>query len=275
MKKIQSILVPIDFSDTATNALKYAIALGEKLSAEVHVVNVFFGMTEPNFGLLPMATLERDRTEEAMKAFLERFEKETGKKTNLKHEIYVGVPQDVIVELSKTGEYDLIVMGSTGAHDVVDKWIGTVSSSVAQFALCPMILVPKNAVYEDIQKILYASDYESAKVEPMQEVVKFARMIGAAVHFVHINDTYLDEEALREYIFEQVLNEDTSVAFEIFTVEDKSVLHGIEKYAFRNGINLVTVVTQHRSFFSRLLHKSFTRQIALNIADLPLMVIHI
>jgi nucleotide-binding universal stress UspA family protein len=53
-----------------------------------------------------------------------------------------GAPGTVLTELAKSGEYDLIVMGSHGHSEISGLFLGSVTHKVLNTIYCPVMVVP-------------------------------------------------------------------------------------------------------------------------------------
>ncbi|MDX1666249.1 MAG: universal stress protein, partial [Saprospiraceae bacterium] len=175
-------------------------------------------------------------------------------------------------------DYDYVVMGSTGETDFLDRVFGSVSAGVAKRAHCPVILVPKKIRFAGINQILYASNYESVDHGTLEQLLKFNKKFKAHIHFVHIRpkgkeDDDFDRAA--EDIFEELFAEgDPPFAFDISEIDGEEVASALSKYADENKIDLVIMVSRHRSFWESIFHKSQTKKMAMS-ARLPLMVLQL
>jgi nucleotide-binding universal stress UspA family protein len=59
----------------------------------------------------------------------------------VKEEILVGHPAEMICRAAEEGSYDLIIMGSRGLSEVSAFFLGSVSDKVSHHAHCPVLLV--------------------------------------------------------------------------------------------------------------------------------------
>ena len=142
---INKILVAVDGSDHADRALSFALELANKYSAKILLLTV----VPPVFLPIPSLNIMKSQAlsdasielENVFKAVLSRAE-EKAKKTNLKifTRLEKGNPDEVIIETAKTGNFDMIVVGSRGLGHR-DYALGSVSSRVADNATCPVLLV--------------------------------------------------------------------------------------------------------------------------------------
>ena len=280
MKSIKNILVPTDFSVTARNAYAYAKLLAQSLDAHITVVHIneyFIPVSE--IAVAPLSEHEDDRLAEAMETFIsDDIRGESGDtsilvKNNVKSKILRGDPVSRLEELSKTA--DLIVMGTTGLQDFMSKIIGSTSLEVANKAHCPVILVPRDARWKPIDKIMYASNYDSTTPKMVREITDFAVMINAAIHFVHIEEFTDNDEKVTNIIWDELFStSDPSLAFEIHTIYGEDRIKELKEYSEKNKINLMAFVSKHRNFWQNLMHNSVTQDIAISTTT-PMLIMHL
>jgi len=143
--KIQRILCPIDFSDSADHALRYASALAETFGAELTLLHVVAPIVAalPGETALPDALLAD--VEELADACRERLEKTVGQLTanglSVQHKVLNGVPFIEIIRYARDAEMDLIVMGTHGRTGLGHLLIGSVAERVVRKSPCPVLTV--------------------------------------------------------------------------------------------------------------------------------------
>ncbi|GAB4246363.1 MAG: hypothetical protein Kow0027_07380 [Saprospiraceae bacterium] len=272
---MNDILVPTDFSTVSADALKFAVNLASVGNGSVTVLHISHPEFDPNL-LFPemnfqdLEAFQKDRMDHFLK---EVFGEEIPENINSKVEIGFAVEQ--IVKHSASGEFDLIVMGGRGDKGTLEKWFGSVSTSVTQLAKCPVLLIPQGTIYEPFKHILFASNFESTTPETLSYLSSIATTFGADVHFVHVQDEssskqYKEiEKRLFEILFE---GGEPAFSFTMTTVEGESVSEALNEYANKHNIDLMIMVHPHRSFWENIFHKSVTRSMAFN-NRIPLMVI--
>ncbi len=274
---IKKILVPVDFSETAAGAVRYALAFAAHLgSAELKITHVFMPQVDseyPNF-IPPSTELVRFRQKTMDDFLLEIPELEKAKGIDVQKDIRLGFPAEELIRYSS--EFDLVIMGTTGESGLLNKVFGSVSSAVAQRADRPVILVPTGAVFSRINRVLYAGRYEAADTRMVEQLQAFNDEFHACIHFVHVKDAAGDLfEKEKEQIFSVLFREgEPAFAFEIAELEGESVPDALNAYAEANHIELVVLVTRRRNFWEQLFHKSNTRGMA-RISHRPLMVLHL
>lgn len=139
----QHLLVPIDLSASAEQALDYAIGLARTLSARLTVLHVIqpvpmagvdMGVTLPETYL---REVEAD-IQHSMEAALARV---TAAGLTGERVVLYGVPVQEIVETAKARQVDLIVMGTHGRTGLMHVLLGSVAERVVRLAPCSVLVV--------------------------------------------------------------------------------------------------------------------------------------
>ena len=273
---MKNILVPVDFSDTSKNAFQYALAYAKKTQANVKLIHVFNSpLDAANPAVLLSLGDQEKRLNEALQQMVTN-QMPPNAKVPVTFEAKLGFAVDEIIKYSESKDIDLIIMGTMGEHIALEKVFGTVSSDVSQKAACPVMLIPPNIKFTEIKDILFASDYTATEGHVLDNILKFAKTFDSALHFVHVNDrTDNLDTSPEELIFEKVFaSKDPKTPMYFAEVKDFSVVDGLNKYIQNHNIDLLTVVTQKRSFWERIFHKSTTKRMVLN-SEIPLLVLHV
>lgn len=135
---VSRILVPIDVSENARNALEYATAIAREANAKITLLHVL------------ERSLFRSKTEEAKKMgalILSKSANEV-KGIELQQKLEIGKPAKIITQMADKGDYDLIVMGSKGQSAIRRFLLGSVSSHVIHYANRSVLIVPKGETIE-------------------------------------------------------------------------------------------------------------------------------
>lgn len=277
LKIMKKILVPTDFSDTAKGAFYYAAQFAHKTGgAIIKVVHAFMPEIASEYHVLPPIDEYLMGREEQMINFLQEVLANLNgiaDKLDYESEILVGFAADEISKKSK--DYDLIVMGSTGTGGILGKLFGSVSSSVSQRAHCPVLLVPKAVNFTNIDHILYACSCDDIADDVIDDLKSFNRAFNANIHFIHVkSDKKEDFNKTKAQIFSELFDDgNPSFSFEFSEIEGESVTDSLTDYAEKHNIDLIVMVTQHRSIWQQLFHRSETKRMALG-THYPLLVFH-
>jgi len=279
MKNIKNIIVATDFSVTSRQAYRYAVELAETLQASLTVVHVIENVVMLS-DVVSTPFLENDDQElikDVKEMIAEEKEATAGTATNqhVKIKILKGDVVDVLTDLSKNKETDLIVIGTTGLSDVLEKIFGSISVKVSNKAHCPVIMVPRGAKWKPIEKIVYASDFDSLTAEFSKDIIGFSLNIDATIHFVNVrNYDPVGEHIQKDIDWNQLfVGTESLLSYEKHTIYGNNTIKELKEFAEEKKIDLIVFASKHRNFWQNLIHKSTTENMALS-AITPIMVIH-
>jgi nucleotide-binding universal stress UspA family protein len=143
------ILIPVDGSQGAFEALKYAIEMHKANQAELIVLSVY---REHAMWTSSVSWVNQERTastEDAMKEFAKevaekskQYALDEGVAKDKVRSFYIGGgPAREIVKSSEKHGVDLIILGSRGLSDSSKHLLGSVSHKVTSLAQCPVLVV--------------------------------------------------------------------------------------------------------------------------------------
>jgi len=135
----RKILVPLDDSEHSRHALRYAMGLAQTQKSHIALLHCL-GRIPMLIGGEPRKELLHELVREAEKllAPFARKLREMGVEPALI--IKEGKAGEVIVQEAKSGDYDLIVMGSRGLSDLEGVILGSNAHRVLSAAHCPVLL---------------------------------------------------------------------------------------------------------------------------------------
>jgi len=139
---VHHMLVPIDFSPDAEQALDYAIALAQKLQAHVtllHVIQLPLGVGA-DMGVWPSPAFF-DELEAAIMGDMEGYlARDTAAGLAGEMVVVPGVPFQEILDTAKKRQVDLIIMGTHGRTGLKHVLLGSVAEKVVRLAPCPVLI---------------------------------------------------------------------------------------------------------------------------------------
>ncbi len=281
--RLRRILVPVDFSPASKNAFEFAVDLAQVFSAEVEVFHAVEGMFDAG---LPSVTGqpagEIAATEQELADFIgEKYAKpEAVAPTNnqLPNNQLTKIKADfgfaaAAIETRST-QFDLVVMSTTGHQTFLTKIFGSVSTSVSTNAHCPVLLVPPSAHFQGFKNILYASNFESADPEKIRQVADFSKKMEAQLHFVHVGHPGSTVADLEKAVFK--IHHDDAAPDQPFIFEQimgDDVVEKLHEYAFEHRIDLLVFVTHRRGIWQEITHRSISKKLLFN-TFMPVLVVH-
>jgi nucleotide-binding universal stress UspA family protein len=271
MKKI---LCPTDFSETADQAIAYAAKLCKKIGAELTLLNV-----QSIFSLPPKEVIKGkylatksiaeqldDRSYEVMKVF----------KITCLSEVEPSNSRLSDVIAAKASSYDLVVMGTNGADDLYEFFLGSRSYQVVKKSNTPVLLLPTGCGYKDISTMVFAFDYQESHELPLTQLRKFTSLLESTITILQVKKRYVhEEEAESKEIRDglKVIDNITGVNFETIYADD--IGFGIHQYLVKNNIDALALCSIHQGMglIESLFHKSVIKQLSAT-ADYPIYVFH-
>lgn len=277
----KQILIPTDFNEAATHALPFAKMVAEKLDATIRLVHVRFSLAtaEPKKNAPDQDHFAPAGEHAADAGLPHRAVPVTtllDSKVPVQFDFKQGLPGPELIKMTVDEQIDLMIIGSKGDYDVIDKWIGTVSTDVAIEGKCPVIVVPLKAPVKPIRQILYATDEAGINFETLSVVMEFARKMESAVHFIHIRKgKKTDSSGLKADYLDFITDASfQDIPFEINTIEADNITEGLDKYAKRRKMDMLVLVTRKKSGMEAFFHASITRKSLFYPWKIPVMVLH-
>lgn len=156
-RDIKKILIPFDGSKFSKKAIFHAITLAKKFDSDIYIITVVPSNSNPPpskiLGILTndkQAQIGYHQTICALRIELKNMLVEivkNCKKENVsaKFEILEGNPIEQIIQFSKKGKCDLIVIGSHGVTGLTKiQALGSVARAISEVASCPVLLIRNN-----------------------------------------------------------------------------------------------------------------------------------
>jgi universal stress protein A len=140
---VQHVLVPIDFSATADQALAYAIALAQQLQARLTLLHVFdltpLTMGDAATGVPVTAVHELEiEVQQLLQESLERVQRAGLQGESL---LVQGTPTQTIIDTAGEQGVDLIIMGTHGRTGLAHVFLGSVAEHIVRQGPCPVLVV--------------------------------------------------------------------------------------------------------------------------------------
>ena len=145
--RIKKILVPIDFSEVSSLALRYGASFAREYEAELMVLTVAEDDSEWVVDLSDRVHVKDRWREERIKEggrLIDAFCGDHLQEQPYRKAVRIGEPSDEIVSCCTQETTDLLIIGSHGRSGVVNEWLGGVAYSVSKRAPCPVLMVKPN-----------------------------------------------------------------------------------------------------------------------------------
>lgn len=277
---MESILLPTDFSATATNAALYALQLAKQMGItrlvlyHSYEIPVSVDPITPGVQMLDLESI-KEGSAEGLAGFAAKIKPFAGNITIENFNEYGSLADGLDEVCAKTNAV-VVVMGITGGGKLEEKLIGSVSVSVGKHTQTPVIIVPAEATFSEVRSVALASDFERAETNiPVARIQRFLERSGARLFVFH----YEEKEPLT--LPSHVMGED----FEMHRVlaplnptyhfgHGKHFLEAVNDFVVANNIDIVISIPKEHGFFASLFSgESHTKMLAFH-SRVPVMAMH-
>ena len=276
MKKI---LIPIDFSETSMNAIKYAMHLLKFDKTEFIIMNAFADDVYANTKEIDREDFEEFKADYQKKvdSALQRKIKEIREiSKNIKHTYtYIscfGCLVDETNEIVEKENIDLVVMGTKGKINNRNITFGSNTLQVVKYVRCPVLAVPLSYQEGFPKKILFPTDYMMPfKSRELKLVSSLAKRFNAFIDFLYVSD--FKESSHRQIDHKAFLDNsfvDNKCIF--LQISGKGLTESINKTIENHQIDLLVMVNQRHSYLENILYNSTIEEIGLEI-KIPFLVL--
>lgn len=266
---MKNILIPIDFSKNAENALAFAISLAAGFGADIHLVHAYHSTSHAGHLANVDRVIKEDRDKE-MNGYLEKAKTLAGN-LNLNGRCRKGYAVEIIKDEVEKVNADLIVMGTLGASNVSKKIMGSTTSNLIKNIETPILAIPASTENTGFDNLVVALDAlnspDPSLLNPMMEI---AKNYAASVHLIHVS-----KETLHTDVDPDVKNHlsASGLAFSFTKILSEDTLEGILNFSEEKENSMLCLVSRQRNWFGNLFHNSISQQIAKKAAS-PLLILH-
>ena len=259
---MNTVIVPVDFSDASLNAAQYAAQL---LSNHENINMILYHTYGKDW--------ESDSSEERLTELKTRFEK------NYKLNLTTFAEQgDFITELEKLVRHkrvDLVIMGSTGHSSISHVFMGSNTLKMSETKACPILIIPVNSQYNEVNNVMLASDFKNVRsTTPSAPIKDFLRTFNANLQIVNVNSE-LYVAITEEYEMQKEEYENMFAEFnpEFYFVRFYDIDDALNQFATDKNIDLIITVQKHHSLLYRRFRSSHIKNLTTN-SSVPVLVVH-
>ena len=266
MKKI---LVPTDFSNTASHAFKLACQIAARSKGEIYLLNII-EFPKLNGALpVPVQAYEqmyiKNLKEKAFRS-LEKFKANWGKKLKIHFSMEHGSISKVVQKFVDRKKIDLIVMGTHGSSGLEEFFIGSNTEKIVQTSKVPVIAVKKSFHVTDIKHIIFPTNLNPGQNKLIDMIKDLQYFFKAKLHILFVNtpgnfrrDLFV-ERRLQEFAKEFSLRNFTLNIFNDIDEEE-----GIVNFSLRYKNGMIAMSTHGRKGLSHIFMGSVAEDVVNHI----------
>ncbi len=281
MKKI---LVPVDFSDASTNALRVAAQLAVRANASLYLLHVnemapyIIPVSEYAYTSSPadLEVYDKEAEERMQNVKAVLLNERRFSQLQVETAVEEGLLTMVVKTVTENEDIDLIVIGTLGASGWKETLVGSNTERVIRHADCPVLVIPEGVRELDIKRVLVPSTLKPDQKGVFKAVKAWQDLLGFEVLTLYINDplnaaTNGSIEAEKKRLVEPAgLSEVYLHLYGPSLNEEVAIL----EYAAEAKADMIVMSTHQRRGLSHLLFGSITEDTA-NHAHLPVLAVPI
>ncbi len=274
---MKTIIIPTDFSPTATNAMHYGIDMAKAINASIillHVYQVPVSYTDTPIVLISVEELKKEAEQK-----LEKLQKEVEHLTSGSIKVYtearLGNIADEIENLCEKVKPFAVVMGSKGSTGIEKILFGSTTLTAIRHLTWPVICVPPGKLFANgIKKIGFACDFRNiVETTPADAIKTFVKEFGAELHVLNVDfhNKQFKPETPEQSALLHTLLEEVNPVYDF--IEHKDIEDGLNEFAEKNNIDLLITIPKKHKLLDGLFKPSSTKQLVVQ-SHVPVMCIH-
>lgn len=276
--KIETILIPIDFSETSLLAIQHAAFTAQLHKAKLVLIHVMenhwrnFNIVAPN-----VTVNEPNDITNAIENRLEELAVDIRSKYGVDSVCITtkGRIDTEILNISKEHNVDLIFMGTHGASGFVEFFIGSNANKVVSQSECPVISIQEDAKKTGFKDILLPIDHSEHSRQKVHQAIVLAKHFAAEVHILGLEESSNENEIkklnMHIHQLEELLKKD-GISCSKKVIKTSNQAKTTTKYAKEVGANLIVIMTDQDENISGRLLGTYAQQIV-NHSKVPVMSI--
>lgn len=274
---MKRILIPTDFSETATHAVHYGVEIAKLLKTEVcflHLISIPLDWEKLPPEKEKLYPEIRERISDAKDALhqLERRAEKDGIEANSMLIYNTGVED--LPRYIKESLYEMVIMGTHGEKGL-EKILGTNTQKVLRHSKVPVLAIKKHdKPISSLKRMLIATDFQEKSKMGFNKLIELARKLKLEIDLVYVNVPFNFQESLQ---IKRLINNftETYTDFEIrkHIINANNEDRGIGMSIGDIDPGIVGVVTHNRSAFLNLFSSGITESV-INNFDIPVLSVH-
>lgn len=277
MSTIKSILIPTDFSETATLAVAQGANMAHLFNAKIYLLHSVESTLYAAGPGEPVLALEGENIFKAAGEQLSKQAEEIKAKytVDVTTLIVSGKPAAAITKAVKENNIDIIIMGTHGASGFEELFMGSNAHKVVNLAPCPVIsirLTTKTIGFKNIVLPIGSTLNSRQKVD---NAIQLASKYNATVHLLGIletNDSMDDKKfGIKLETVEKALKH-ANIKYTKKLIRAHNPAIEAMKFSDEIGGDLIMIMTDHESDLTGMFMGAVAKQIV-NHSKIPVMSI--
>lgn len=267
------ILVPTDFSPIAYNAISYALRIYGNKSIHLVLLNAYHLSGNGAETFISIDDILLTNSENGLKNEVKKLKTEF---PDIQFSVdlvsYFGSIKNGVKDCISKHDIDLVVMGSSAGSGLKKMILGSNSADLISEIKKPILIIPYKYSNHNIQNILLALDIKNPPEEELLDRVnQLAGICGAEIHFSWVHGEDLNH-SISETFKESIKGQCQGIEVHFQALKGSDIFGELENYASSIKAELIAVIPQNHSLLEKMIHRSVSKEIALN-SEIPILAL--
>ncbi len=273
---MNNILCLTDFSEAANNALRYAAWFAAETKSKLTILNVvhdkafFAGIGRLNEDELTQKLDQANQNLMACREFISG--KTTSTQVQCDYRAAHGDLGDVVNKISREENFDLVIMGTTGAgHDTLEElMLGSNAIAMFEHLQVPVLAVPFSFTKRQLKHLVFATDFQPLDEQVVNQAMAMCSGFEAHLHLLHVTEekSKAAEQKLIDFTKPFANRYDHLHAT---CITHKDTERGVLTYSKEVYADIIVLAGKEYGFFGRIFNQSTTEMVSYQ-TKVPLLV---
>lgn len=285
--KIRRILVPVVFKEYSLNTCMYAMALAEKINAEIKLFHVCktkskgvpfseygFQTTEGGGSIMP-ETEAKYEIERICNELREQILKRNIKNVAVNYSLAKGIATEEIVKMSKVYKPHLIILGTRGEEKKSRALLESETIKIIERTTTSVLAIPQDTVFQDKDSlnILYATDFNESDFSSFNKLLLLLSSFKVKIFCVHVEVSKEIKDDKMKALRDRLKTEYGQYEIKCILTQSDNLFKGIQDFINNNHIDLFSFTSQRKTVIQKLFSPDKLKKM-LFYTNIPLLVFH-
>ncbi|WP_299668131.1 universal stress protein [uncultured Polaribacter sp.] len=277
----RKVLVPTDFSETAQNALRYAIKMYKNEPCDFYLLNSFsvnsftldsLMIPEPGEKTYDLAAT---KSKNGLSKTVVKLDSKYNSTEHHFHQISkFATPLVAIEVLVEEMDIEMIVMGTNGAGKRRDKIYGSNTViTMEKITNCPVLAIPREAKFPPTNEIVFVTDFSIPyKKNELLSLKEITHKSEVPLRILHISNNmsisekqYKNRDKLPKY-FE-------GIDYSFHTLNSNNIEESVHFFSDSRNSGMIIFMNRQNSFLKRIFSTSMAKKLG-SYTKVPIMALH-
>lgn len=276
---MRKILILTDFSENATNALKYAIDLFKYDKSEFFIMHAYQDDIYSNKYKVSRTTLVKvtkkvaNSSQKQLEALLQNIKQIS---PNPKHAYNIISANNILVDeaeiIADKESIDLIVMATRGFTNNEKITFGSHTLQVLKYVQCPVLVIPEGYKFNKPKHILFPTNYlipyKRRELKLLSELASQNSSKIDMLYIATIKKISMRQQDNSDFIKEQFFKNE----LRFVTLNSNEITNTITSYIKENSIDMLVMVNNRHTYLEDMLTQSTIDKMSFSV-HIPFLVL--